>query len=97
MAQRKKRLRDKHLSLFREVLLYPYRAHRAGVGGVHSRVATTAVLVSIITQKVTIRLGSDYKNNYYEYEIPLKLTEPRNNYNRNSSADNSIHLYPMVS
>ncbi len=31
---------------------------------------------------VFIRLGSDYKNNYYEYEIPLKLTEPRNNYNR---------------
>ncbi|MCF6364841.1 MAG: cell surface protein SprA [Bacteroidales bacterium] len=23
-----------------------------------------------------IRLGSDYKENYYEYEIPLKLTEP---------------------
>jgi cell surface protein SprA len=25
-----------------------------------------------------IRLGSDYKNNYYEYEIPLKLTAPGN-------------------
>ena len=25
---------------------------------------------------VFIRLGSDYKNNYYEYEIPLKLTAP---------------------
>lgn len=25
---------------------------------------------------VFIRLGSDYKNNYYEYEIPLKLTPP---------------------
>ena len=36
---------------------------------------------------VFIRLGSDYKSNYYEYEIPLKLTEPRNNYNRFSSAD----------
>ena len=23
-----------------------------------------------------VRLGSDYKNNYYEYEIPLKLTPP---------------------
>ena len=23
-----------------------------------------------------IRLGSDYKSNYYEYEIPLKLTPP---------------------
>lgn len=26
--------------------------------------------------KAFIRIGSDYKNNYYEYEIPLKLTEP---------------------
>ena len=26
-----------YLSLFREVLLYPYRAHRAGVGGVHGQ------------------------------------------------------------
>lgn len=25
---------------------------------------------------VFIRLGSDYSNNYYEYEIPLKVTEP---------------------
>ena len=26
---------------------------------------------------VFIRLGSDYKSNYYEYEIPLKLTAPK--------------------
>lgn len=25
---------------------------------------------------VFIRLGSDYKNNYYEYEVPLKITPP---------------------
>jgi len=25
---------------------------------------------------VFLRLGSDYKNNYYEYEIPLKMTPP---------------------
>lgn len=36
---------------------------------------------------VFIRLGSDYKNNYYEYEIPLKLTESRSNYNRYVLAD----------
>ena len=36
---------------------------------------------------VFIRLGSDYKNNYYEYEIPLKLTAPRSNYNRYVLAD----------
>ena len=26
---------------------------------------------------IFMRLGSDYKNNYYEYEIPLKITPPR--------------------
>lgn len=31
-----------------------------------------------------IRLGSDYKNNYYEYEIPLKIT-PEGVYDNNSS------------
>ena len=31
---------------------------------------------------VFIRLGSDYKNNYYEYLIPLKLTPDRNDYNK---------------
>ena len=31
---------------------------------------------------VFIRLGSDYKTNYYEYEIPLKLT-PSGKYNDN--------------
>ena len=36
---------------------------------------------------VFIRLGSDYKSNYYEYEIPLKLTPPYNNYDRYSTVD----------
>ena len=35
---------------------------------------------------VFIRLGSDYKNNYYEYEIPLKLTDP-GVYNKYSTND----------
>ena len=35
---------------------------------------------------VFVRLGSDYKNNYYEYEIPLKLTPP-GKYNRRSRTD----------
>ena len=34
-----------------------------------------------------IRLGSDYKSNYYEYEVPLRLTPPGSNYNRYSQAD----------
>ncbi len=33
-----------------------------------------------------IRLGSDLRNNYYEYEIPLKLTEP-GLYNNNNERD----------
>lgn len=37
---------------------------------------------------VFVRLGSDYKNNYYEYEVPLELT-PHSSilYNTNNSAD----------
>ncbi|MBR7018588.1 MAG: cell surface protein SprA [Prevotella sp.] len=37
---------------------------------------------------VFVRFGSDYKSNYYEYEIPLKLTQHREPaYNRYSPAD----------
>lgn len=36
---------------------------------------------------VFIRLGSDYKSNYYEYEIPLKITAPRSDYNRYNLSD----------
>ena len=36
---------------------------------------------------VFIRMGSDYKENYYEYEIPLKLTPLYQNYDNNSDAD----------
>ena len=35
---------------------------------------------------VFIRLGSDYKNNFYEYQVPLKLT-PADRYNLNSPSD----------
>lgn len=36
-----------------------------------------------------VRLGSDYKNNYYEYEIPLKLTAP-GKYSLYSNSDREI-------
>lgn len=36
---------------------------------------------------VFIRLGSDYKNNYYEYEIPLKLTPSGKHYDTYTEAD----------
>jgi cell surface protein SprA len=32
-----------------------------------------------------IRIGSDYKSNFYEYEVPLKLTPPNDNYDNNST------------
>lgn len=35
---------------------------------------------------IFLRLGSDYKNNYYEYEIPLKITPP-GTYSSNSNSD----------
>ncbi len=34
-----------------------------------------------------IRLGSDVKNNFYEYEIPLQLTPHNSNYNNWVEAD----------
>ena len=34
-----------------------------------------------------IRIGSDVKNNYYEYEIPLEVTPARSDYSTYSSAD----------
>ena len=40
-----------------------------------------------------IRLGSDVKNNYYEYEIPLDIT-PADKYNNLSSADRRI-VWPL--
>ena len=36
---------------------------------------------------VFIRLGSDYRNNYYEYLIPLKLTPDRSDYNKYNVED----------
>ncbi len=36
---------------------------------------------------VFIRIGSDFKQNYYEYEIPVKLTPYRSNYDNASEAD----------
>lgn len=44
---------------------------------------------------VFIRLGSDYKDNYYEYEVPLHLTAP-GSYNNNSSADR-LKVWPRES
>lgn len=39
---------------------------------------------------IFVRLGSDYKNNYYEYEIPLLITPARDNYDTNNPTDQRI-------
>ena len=36
-----------------------------------------------------VRIGSDYKSNFYEYEIPLKLTPP-GHYDNKSDASRAI-------
>lgn len=41
-----------------------------------------------------VRLGSDVKNNYYEYEIPLDITPPSNTYNNDSPSDRRI-VWPL--
>ncbi len=38
---------------------------------------------------VFVRLGSDYRSNFYEYEIPLKLTPP-GHYDKYSTADKRV-------
>ena len=44
---------------------------------------------------VFLRLGSDYRNNYYEYEIPLEITPVKGNgkYNNNSH-DDRVAVWP---
>jgi len=42
---------------------------------------------------VFIRIGSDYKNNFYEYEVPVKLTPP-GHYNNESDASRTI-VWPV--
>jgi cell surface protein SprA len=37
-----------------------------------------------------IRIGSDYKGNFYEYEMPLKLTPPNNRYDNKLDKDRAI-------
>lgn len=42
--------------------------------------------------RVFIRLGSDYRNNYYEYELPLKITLPGDYSNANP--DDRLAVWP---
>jgi len=43
---------------------------------IHGEAGNTTDAIQDGDVKVFIRLGSDFTNNYYEYELPLKLTQP---------------------
>ena len=44
---------------------------------------------------VFIRMGSDFTDNYYEYEVPLSVTEPgAYNTNNNSNTDDRYQVWP---
>lgn len=63
------------LRQYKRLQLFTHAEAMEGVGGVNSGELS-----------VFLRLGSDYKNNYYEYEVPLTLTPP-GTYSSNNSAD----------
>ncbi|MDR0694151.1 MAG: cell surface protein SprA [Prevotellaceae bacterium] len=54
---------------------FDFRRYRRLIMDVHAEAMLTAPLRDNELQ-VFIRIGSDYRNNYYEYEIPLTLTPP---------------------
>ena len=53
---------------------------------VHANALTDDINLKDNEASVFIRLGSDYRNNYYEYEIPLALT-PKGHYDTYTNAD----------
>ena len=53
---------------------------------VHANALTDDINLKDNEASVFIRLGSDYRNNYYEYEIPLILT-PKGHYDTYTEAD----------
>lgn len=59
----------------------------------HAEELTDAAAINRGELTVFLRLGSDYKNNYYEYEIPLTITPPRSDYNSRNSAD-QLKVWP---
>ena len=59
---------------------------------VHANTTTEDKSLTDDATSVFIRLGSDYKSNYYEYEIPLKIT-PDGKYDRYSTADR-LRVWP---
>ena len=52
----------------------------------HANALTGDLSLKDYETSVFVRIGSDYKNNYYEYEIPLRLT-PAGHYDRYSTVD----------
>lgn len=67
--------------------MYDLRQHKRLQMFVHAeRLPENPVILEDGDLSVFLRLGSDYRNNYYEYEIPLRLT-PEGVYSTNNPAD----------
>ncbi len=56
---------------------------------VHAEAVGTSDALSNGDVRLFVRLGTDYTDNYYEYEIPLQVTPP-GNYNSGSESDRYI-------
>ena len=57
-----------------KTLRYDFRQYRRLQMDIHAEALPNDMSLADDDLSVFIRLGSDLKNNYYEYEIPLKLT-----------------------
>lgn len=58
---------------------------------IHAEAKTTSALNNNDLHAF-IRLGTDYQNNYYEYEIPLQVTQPTTNTNDIWPAANELNI-----
>ncbi len=57
--------------------IYDLRLYKRLQMFVHAEAMQNATDLQNDEMAIFVRVGSDYRNNYYEYEIPLKLTPPR--------------------
>lgn len=73
-------------ALYKSLGGYDMRQYGHIVMYVHAEALTDGPALEDNDVSLFMRLGSDYQNNYYEYEIPLKVT-PEGVYSNNSTAD----------
>lgn len=75
-------LPDGHFNAAYRNVNYDVRMYKRLQMFVHGHSFDKDALISDDQVKVFVRIGSDFENNYYEYEMPLKITPP-GNYNGN--------------